>query len=152
MAADNDGVYGPIDYLLLQFPEDADLSATRDALLQLVDLGVVRIYDLLVIRKEQDGSFTGLDIADLTDEGIGSLTVFAGARSGLLSDDDLGEAAGVMDPGTTAALLVYENSWAVPFVAAARAAKAELISSARIPAAVVMEVLEALEAADTTND
>ena len=151
MAADLEGVYGPIDYLLLQFPEDADLAPARDALLDLVENGIVRIYDLLVIRKEADGSFVGLDIADLTDEGIGSLTVFAGARSGLLSDDDLSEAAGIIDPGTAAAVLVYENAWAVPFVAAARAAKAEVIASDRIPADVVMDVLDALEAADAAN-
>jgi len=151
MTADHEGVYGPIDYLLLQFPDGADLSESRDALLDLVERGTVRIWDLLVIRKNHDGSFEGVDIQDLSDAGLGSLTVFAGARSGLLGDDDLSQAAGIMDPGTAAAVIVYENAWAVPFVAAARAAKAEVIASDRIPADVVMEVLDALEAADAAS-
>jgi len=151
MTADYEGVHGPIDYLLLQFPDGADLTESRDALLDLVEREVVHIWDLLVIHKNHDGSFEGLDITDLSDEGLGSLTVFAGARSGLLSDDDLSEAAGIMDGGTTAVVIVYENAWAVPFVAAARAAKAEVIASDRIPADVVMDVLDALEAADAAS-
>ena len=75
---------------------------------------------------------------------------FAGARSGLLGDDDIAEAGEMIKPGTAAALLVYENSWAIPFVAAARGAGGEVVSSARIPATVVMDVLDQLDATDPT--
>jgi hypothetical protein len=146
MPADLTDVHGPIDYLLLQFPDGADTTETADAMLDLVARGVVRIYDLLVIKKEADGSFSGLDVSDLSDHGIGGFMAFAGARSGLLGDEDLAEAAGVMDPGSKAVLLVYENSWAIPFVGAALDAKAEVIASARIPATVIMEVLDELDA------
>jgi hypothetical protein len=145
-------VHGPIDYLLLQFPEGADTAPSGAALLDLVSAGIVRIYDLLVIKKESDGSFSGIDVTDLSAHGIGGFTAFAGAKSGLLQDSDLSEAAAVMDGGSTAVLIVYENSWAIPFVGAALDAKAEVIAGARIPATTVMEVLDALDAADASDN
>ena len=104
---DIDRVHGPIDYLLVQFPADADTSAAGAALLDLVTRGVVRIYDLLVIRKSEDGSFSGMDITDISDHGLGGFTAFAGVESGLLQDSDIAEAAGVMDPGTAALLMPW---------------------------------------------
>jgi len=151
MATDLNGVHGPIDFLLLQVPPGADTSEMGAALFDVVNRGIVRIYDLLIIRKEADGTFTGIDITDLSENGLGGFTAFAGAESGLLSDDDLAEAAEVMDPGTLAALFVYENTWAIPFVGAAFGAKAEVIATDRIPATVVMEVLDLLEAADAAS-
>jgi hypothetical protein len=139
-------VHGPIDFLLLEFPSDLANGEAADALLDLVEEGIVRIYDLVVIRKEADGSFSGLEITDLSKDEIGGFAMFAGAQSGMLSEDDIQEAGEVMHAGTTAALVVYENSWAIPFVAAALKADAHVISTARIPAAVVNEVLENLEA------
>jgi hypothetical protein len=144
-------VIGPIDFLLLEFDSDKMTGDAAAALFELVDQGIVRIYDLLVIRKEADGSFVGVDLNDVSADSLGGFATFAGARSGLLSDDDLAEAGGVMEPGTTAALLVYENTWAVPFVAAARKADARVIASARIPADVVMGVLDELDAAEAAN-
>ena len=144
-------VAGPVDYLLLQFPEAADTSAAGAALLDLVNNGTIRIYDLLVIRKNADGSFSGIDVTKLDAEGLGGLVAFAGARSGLLGDDDLAEVGCVMDPGTAAALIVYENTWAIPFVGAALDAKAEVIASERIPATVIMDVLDQLDAADAAD-
>jgi hypothetical protein len=140
-------VHGPIDFLLLEFPGDKMTGATADALLDLVARGIVRIYDLLVVRKDADGSFSGIDITDLSADDIGGFVAFAGARSGLVGDEDLTDAAGVLEPGTVAALIVYENTWAVPFVAAARGAGAQVVASERIPADVVMGVLDELEAA-----
>jgi hypothetical protein len=140
-------VHGPIDFLLLEFPTDLMNGDAADALLDLVERGIVRIYDLVVIRKDEDGSFSGIEINDLSKDALGGFTVFAGAQSGMLSDEDITEAGEVMKPGTAAALIVYENSWAIPFVAAALKADAHVISTARIPAAVVNEVLDELEAA-----
>lgn len=145
--SDND-VHGPIDFMLIEFPADGGTGAAADAVMDLVDRGIIRIYDLLVIRKFDDGSFSGVDVGDLTVDHIGGFAVFSGARSGLLGDDDLRQAADAMKPGTIAALIVYENAWAIGFVAAARDAGGEVIASARIPAQDVMDALDAIEARD----
>ena len=116
--------------------------------MDLVDIGVIRVYDLLVIRKDEDGTVSGVELNDLTADQVGGFSAFAGARSGLLGDDDARRAADAMKPGTVAALLVYENAWAIPFIAAARDAGGQLIASARIPAPDVMDALDALEATD----
>ncbi len=139
-------VHGPIDFVLLEFPGDRMTGRAADALVDLVERGIVRVYDLLVVCKEADGSFSGFDVTELDPAAAGSFTMFAGARSGLLGDDDLAEAAAALEPGTMAALIVYENTWAIPFVAAAMDAGAQVVASARIPADVITEVLDALEA------
>jgi hypothetical protein len=152
MASTSTGdVHGPIDFLLLEFSEEKMNGEAASALLDLVDRGIVRVYDLLLIRKDADGTFSGVDVSDLSADSLGGFVAFAGARSGLLGDDDLAEAAAAMEPGTVAALIVYENAWAVPFVAAARGADAQVIASARIPADVVMEALDQLEAAEAAD-
>jgi Family of unknown function (DUF6325) len=136
-------VHGPIDFVLLEFPGDKLTGKAAPALMDLVERGVIRLYDLLVISKSADGAVEALELTD--PDGLDGFTYFAGARSGLLGDDDVREAAGAMKPGTVAALIVYENTWAVPFVAAARDSGGELIASARIPAADVMAALDTLE-------
>lgn len=144
---DND-VPGPIDFVLIEFPGDNLTGEAGAALLDLVDRGIVRVFDILIAQKDADGTFSGVDIADLTAEGLGGFAAFAGARSGLLGDDDLARAAGAMAPGTMAALIVYENTWAIPFVAAAHRAGGQLIASERIPAQAIIDALDALDAAD----
>ena len=144
----DEDVHGPIDFLLLEFDADKMTGEAADALLSLVDQGIIRVYDLLVIVKDADGTVTGVEIQDLSQDQLGGFSVFAGARSGLIGEDDVAEAGGVMEPGTAAALLIYENAWAVPFVAAARKADAHVIASARLTAEQVNEALDALEAAD----
>jgi dihydrodipicolinate synthase/N-acetylneuraminate lyase len=139
-------VMGPVDFVLLEFQSDKLDGSAGAAMAELVDRGIVSILDLLVIQKEADGSFTGIEITDLTADDLGGIAVFVGARSGLLGDDDLADAAQALEPGTTGAVIVYENTWARPFVAAAQRAGAQLVASARIPADVVNEVLDALEA------
>ncbi len=137
-------VHGPIDFVLLEFPQDRLTGEAAGALKDLVEAGTIRLYDLLVISKDPDGAVEVLEINDPL-KGAGSFAWFAGARSGLLGDEDVQQAAGAMEAGTVAALIVYENSWAIPFVAAARNSGGELIASARIPAPDVMNALEALE-------
>lgn len=144
-------VIGPIDHLLLQYPDGADTGPSADAMLALVDAGIIAVYDLVAIRREHDGSVDVVELTDLSAEGLGGFHVFHGARSGLLDDDDIAQAAGIMDDGSTAVLIIYENRWAVPFVAAARTAGAEVIATERIPADVVMEVLDALDAATAAD-
>lgn len=133
-------VHGPVDYVLIEFPRDQLTGEAGPALLNLVERGVIRLFDLLVISKSEDGSVEALELT----EG-GGFAYFAGARSGLLGDEDMREAAAVMTPGTVAALIVYENTWAIPFVNAVRDSGGELVASQRIPAPDVMAALEALE-------
>jgi len=141
-------VHGPIDFVLVEFPGDRITGGAADALADLVERGIIRLYDLLVVRKEEDGSFSGFDVAELADGAAGAFVAFAGARSGLLDDDDLQQAADAMEPGTIAALIVFENTWAIPFVARAMEAGGQLVASARIPADVVNAALDGLEAQD----
>ena len=143
---DSTDVSGPIDFVLLEFPRDRLTGEVSQELMSLVERGVIRLYDLVVISKDDDG---GVEILELTGSipASAGFSRFAGARSGLLGDDDVTEAGGAMRPGTVAALVVYENTWAVPFVAAARESGGDLIASGRIPATEVMAVLETLEPA-----
>ncbi|MEZ5145145.1 MAG: DUF6325 family protein [Acidimicrobiales bacterium] len=143
-------VHGPIDFVLVEFSADRAQGKAAAALLDLVEAGTIRLYDLLVIHKLEDGSFESLELSDLP-EPLQAFAELAGARSGLVSDEDIAESAEVMDPGKVAALIIYENAWAVPFVAAALEADAQLIASERIPATVVMEALDALEAAEADS-
>ena len=139
-------VHGPVDFVLLEFPRDGLTGEAGQALVDLVERGTVRIYDLMVISKDPEG---GIEVLELTDHGsaAGGFSYFAGARSGLLGDEDVQEAAAAMAPNTVAALIVYENSWAIPFVAGVLNSGGELIASARIPAPDVMAAVEALESA-----
>ncbi|HEU5062283.1 MAG TPA: DUF6325 family protein [Solirubrobacterales bacterium] len=136
---------GPIDYILVEWPGRQPNGEVAPHLVDLVDRGLIRILDLAFIAKDEDGSVAGIEIEDLGD-GAAGLEVFAGASSGLLSDDDLGEAANALEPGTSAALLVFENTWAAPFAAAVRRSGGQLVASGRIPADDVLAALDAAEA------
>ena len=144
MAHDMTDTHGPIDFVLLEFTGGHDLSSTAAALMDLIGRGIVSLYDLVAIRKEDDGTFTVVELDALG----GDVFVLAGARSGLLGDDDMQAAADTMLPGTTGVLLMYENTWAVPFVSAALDAGGTMIASKRIPAEDVIAVLDELEASD----
>ena len=145
MTATEAEVHGPVDYLLLEFHEDRLTGGAAQAVLDLVDRGIIAIYDVLVVGKDPQGAVYALDLAEGVAE-VGDFAGLAGHRSGLLGDDDLTDAASAMEPGTLAVLIVYENLWAIPFVAAAMESGAQLIASARIPAPDVVAAVEALEA------
>lgn len=133
-------VPGPIDYLLLEFPGDRPLDRAAAALLDLVEQGTIRLYDLVVLRKEAEGVVSLLEV-----DADGAFAAFVGARSGLLGQDDASEAGAALEVGTTAVLLVYENLWAVPFAAAALDAGGQVVASARIPVQDVVDALDQLE-------
>jgi uncharacterized membrane protein len=141
-----DDVCGPIDFLMLTFDEARNDGRAAAALLALVDAGIIALYDVQVLHKDADGQTENRPLQG-GPEALGGLGAFAGARSGLLSDDDLAEAVALMDPGSTAALFVYENSWARPFIAAALDADGHVLATSRIPAEAVIEALDALDAA-----
>jgi len=136
---------GPLDYLVVEFPGSRLTGEGLPLLVDLVDRGIIRILDLMFIKKELDGTITGLALKDITGDGQLDLAVFQGASSGLVGPEDIEQAGSVLDPGSSAGLLVYENTWAAPFAAALRRAGAELVASGRIP---IQDVLDALDAAD----
>jgi Family of unknown function (DUF6325) len=138
---------GPIDYLTLEFPKAKLTGEGLAALVDLVDRGIIRILDLRFVKREGDGTFTAVAISDFDGDGVLDLAVFEGVESGLLDDDDLSQAASVIAPGSAAGLLVYENTWAGPFVSAMRRAGADVVASGRIPANDVLAMLDALESA-----
>jgi hypothetical protein len=137
---------GPIDYLALEFPQAKLNGEGLGILIDLVDRGIIRLLDLRMVKREVDGTFTAAEIADFDNDGTLDLAVFEGVQSGLLDDDDLSQAANLIEPGNAVALLVWENAWAGPFVSAMRRAGAEVVASGRIPANDVVAALDALEA------
>lgn len=141
-------VHGPVDFVLIEFTGNRLTGRTAEELVNLVDRGIIRLFDLLIVGKAEDGSVYGVEVADSAVEQIGAYAGLTWARSGLLSEDDMREAATAMQPGSLAALIVYENLWAIPFVAAAREAGGELIAAGRIPAQDVIDALADLEAAE----
>ncbi|MCX5438556.1 MULTISPECIES: DUF6325 family protein [unclassified Streptomyces] len=138
---------GPIDYLVVEFPGNRMTGEGLPLLVDLVDRGLIRILDLTFVRKEEDGSVSGLEIADLTGDGELDLAVFEGASSGLLGQDDIEEAASALEPGSSAGVLIYENRWAAPFAAALRRGGARMVASGRIPVPAILAALDSTEAA-----
>ncbi|MFD8389486.1 DUF6325 family protein [Streptomyces sp. NPDC059680] len=140
-----DGVeeMGPVDYLVIEFPGNRMTGEAFPLLVDLVDRGIVRIIDLAFVRKETDGSVVGLEVQDLGEET--DLTVFEGASAGVLDQSDLDEAANALEPGNSAAVLVYENLWAAPLAAALRRSGAQLVASGRIPVQALLAALDATE-------
>ena len=132
---------GPIDYLVIEFPGNRMTGEGWPILVDLVDRGIIRILDLAFIRKDEDGSVSGLTLQDLGEDGV-ELTAFEGASSGLLGDDDLAEAAAAVEPGCSAGVLLFENTWAAPFAAAMRRSGGELVAFGRIPINAIMAALE----------
>jgi hypothetical protein len=136
---------GPIDYVVVEFPGSRLTGRAFPMLVDLVERGIIRIIDLMFIRKEMDGSIRGLTIADLDHDGTLDLAIFEGAASGLLGATEMGEAGGALEPGNSAAVLVYENVWAAPFAAELRRSGAELVAAGRIPADEVIAALDAFD-------
>ncbi len=146
MSGDDFSEMGPIDYLLVEWPGRQPTGEAAPHLIDLVDRGLIRIIDLTFITKAEDGSVALLEIADLGQE-VEAFAEFAGASSGLLSEDDIAQAADALEPGTSAALLVFENSWAAPFATAVRRSGGQLVASGRIPIQAVIAALDAAESA-----
>jgi Family of unknown function (DUF6325) len=144
-------VMGPVDYVLLEFHDDHLTGRAAEAVLDLVERGIIAVYDIVVVGKTQQGEVYVLDLAETGAAVLGGFSDLAGARSGLLDEGDLGDATAALEPGTLAVLIVYENLWAIPFVTAALESGGELIASARIPATDVMAALEGLEARATAG-
>jgi hypothetical protein len=138
---------GPVDYLVIEFPECHPVGENLPLLVDLADQGIIRILDLALVKREFDGSMSLLALADVDADGEWDFTVFEGVSSGLLDEDAVDEAVQIIEPGRAAAILVYENRWAAPLAVALRRSGAQLVSSGRIP---VQALLAALDDTDPT--
>jgi hypothetical protein len=139
--ADNQPL-GPISYVIVEFPGNQMTGEGLPILVDLVDNGTIRILDLLFVTND-GGTLTAIDVSDIDGDGELDLTVFEGASSGLLDDSDLADAAGVIEPGSSAAILIFENTWATGFTQALRNGGAELVAAGYIPQDVLLESLDA---------
>jgi hypothetical protein len=135
---------GPIDYVLVEWPGKQPDGQIAPHLVDLVDRGLIRILDLAFLTKAADGTIEALELTDMGD--AAELTIFEGAATGLLDEEDHAEAGAALEPGTSAALLVYENTWAAPFATAVRRSGGQLVASGRIPIEDVLAALDAVEA------
>jgi len=136
---------GPIDYIVLEWPGRQPTGEAAPLIIDLVDRGIIRIIDIAFMRKLDDGSIDTLDLGALNGDSAG-FDAFEGASSGLLSQEDLEEAATALEPGTTAAILVWENRWAAPVAIALRRSGGQLVASGRIETQAILAALDALEA------
>jgi hypothetical protein len=137
---------GPIDYIVLEWPGRQPDGSVAPLIIDLVDRGIIRIIDIAVMVKDEEGHVAALDLAALE----GEFSEFEGASTGLLDQEDLDEAAAALEPGTSAAVLVWENRWAAPVAVAVRKSGGQLVASGRIPIQAILAALDATEPAATT--
>jgi hypothetical protein len=140
---------GPVDWILVEF-SGPPTGAVAPHLLDLVDRGLIRIIDLVMVVKDASGEVTLMEIADLDGDGELDLAVFEGVSSGVLGEEDVAEAASAMENDTSAAMLLYENVWAAPFATAVRKAGGQLVAGGRIPIQSIVAALDDLDAADAS--
>ncbi|MFE0579629.1 MULTISPECIES: DUF6325 family protein [unclassified Streptomyces] len=136
---------GPVDYLIVEFPGNRMTGEGFPLLVDLVERNIIRILDLVFVRKDADGSVVALELKD-AGGGEMDLSVFEGAASGLLGQDDIDEAGAALEAGSSAGILVYENVWAAPFARALRRGGAQLVAGGRIPVQALLASLDAMEA------
>ena len=142
---------GPIDYMVVEFPGSRMTGEGLPLLADLVERGIIRILDLVFVSRELDGSVTGVALADLDADGDLDLAVFKSAGSGLLAENDVQDAGSVLEPGSSAGILVYENLWAAPFAVAMRRSGGQLVAGGRIPVQAFLAALDAADAADAAD-
>jgi len=143
---------GPIDYVVVEFPAGAkNFNGEMAAeLLKLVEAGTIRVVDVLILDKNEDGSVDVTEFSDI--EELGELQTIEAELAELLAADDVAHLAAAMDPGSTAGVLIWENLWAAPFASAARRAGGQLIADGRIPIQAIIASIEADEAASAEGD
>jgi hypothetical protein len=143
---------GPIDYLVVEFPAgEANFNGEMAAeLVALANAGTIRLLDLLVVHKDDDGALEAFEIDDLDE--IDELRALETHVAEILAADDVVHLAEAMEPGSTAGVLVWENSWAAPFASAARRSGGQLIATGRIPIQAILASVEAEDAASSEGD
>lgn len=140
---------GPVDYLVVAFPTDRMTGEAFPKLVELVDRGVIRILDLLFLQKDEDGRVTTLSQVDVARMQVLDAALFDGASSGLLGEDDAAAAAEALEPGTAAAVLVFENLWAAPFATSLRRVGGRLVAYGHVPVQALVAALDEVEAAES---
>jgi hypothetical protein len=136
---------GPVDYVVLEWPREQPKGDVVPMILDVADRGIIRILDIAFVTKDSDGEVAGLEMDALEGEAA-KFTEFHGASTGLLDEEDLREAANALAPGTSAAVLVWENSWAAPIASALRRSGGQLVANGHIPVQAILASLEATEA------
>jgi hypothetical protein len=142
---DQPDAMGPITYLIVQFPGNKMTGEGFPILVDLVERGLIRILDLVFVTRDTDGSIRAIELSDIDHDGQLDLAVFEGASSGLLDSSDLADAESVIDPGSSAAVLIFENRWATPLTQAMRRGGAELVAAGYIPHDALIASLDATE-------
>ena len=139
---------GPVDYVVVEFPAGATNFTGEMAaeLVALVEAGTIRVIDILILTKNDDGSVEVTELSDVDD--LGPLVAIEAELAELLAEDDVEHLAAAMDPGSVAGVLIWENLWAAPFASAARRAGGQLIADGRIP---IQAIIAAIEADDLTT-
>ena len=145
MATTNLDELGPVDFLIIEFPEGHQnfTGEMVDELLKLVDADIIRVIDAIILVKDDDGSIEAMELADVED--LGPLVGLEAELAELLAEEDVVLLAAAMEPGSVAGVLVYENLWAAPFASAARRSGGELIANGRIPIQAIIAAVEADE-------
>ena len=136
---------GPVDYVVIEFPSTGMLGEGLPMLVDLTERGLIRVLDLLFIAKSRDGAVSAVEAAEIDADGTLGLSGFDGSRSGLIGAEDVAEAGAVLEPGCSAAVLVYENRWAAPFATALRRNGARMIAAGRVPFDALVEALDTAE-------
>ena len=139
---------GPVDYIVVEFPGSKFNGEIAPALNDLVDRGIIRVLDIVILQKDDKGTLEVAELSDLDESEIGSIRAYETELAMLLSEDDVIAVAEAIEPGTTAAVLVWENKWAVPFATAVRHSGGQLVASGRIPIQAIAAALEADEDED----
>ena len=140
---------GPVDYLVVEFPagESNFTGEMADELVALSDAGTIRVIDVLILTKNDDGTVDAMELSDI--ENLGPLQQIEAEMAELLAEEDVVNLAAAMDPGSTAGVLIWENLWAAPFASAARRAGGQLIADGRIP---IQAIIASIEADDDTTE
>jgi len=140
-------VLGPVDYLVVEFPaEEANFSGEMaDELESLVDRGLVRVLDLIIVRKDADGAVEAVELHDTDDSELGQLRAIETDLAMLLAESDIEKIGTTLESDSLAAVLVYENSWAAPFASAVRRSGGQLVANGRIPTQALLATVAADE-------
>ena len=141
---------GPVDYLVVEFPVDkANFSGEMATELSaLVERGLVRVLDLLFLKKDLDGSVEGFESHEFDAGDLGELRALEGELAMLLAAEDVDAIGAALEPGSVAGVLVWENVWAAPFGSAVRRSGGQLVASGRIP---IQALAGAIEADESTE-
>ena len=143
---------GPVDYIVVEFPGSKFNGEIAPALADLVDRGLVRVLDLLILKKDTDGSVEAFELSDLGADELGVIRSYESKLAMLLSEDDVTAVAAALEPGSSAGVLVWENTWAAPFASAVRKSGGQLVAGGRIPIQAILAAVEADEAEDSVEE